>query len=255
MNSAKHDFAKGIAILKNARFKPGVVGVLERHGSGRNQSDERLLYHMRDFIRCYANAEALQDTDLSLSVVNGKELQPDQPKDDNVPSMFADSTTQKLEAGTFPEPIAKVISQYREAYVTREKLTRQMQELPENNDDETIEKRRSISDEMNRLSDEMDNLYPKYEAYIKQGSIPEEEKDQSSQTTQDIPDKQLLQKERKSVATKILRARNMLLYQTETKQPVENPLTDEKKVIKYQTKIDRLKELLDTIDQQLAALG
>ena len=256
MNSAKHDFAQGIAILKDAGFKPGVVGVLERHGSGHNQSDERLLYHMRDFIRCFANAEARQDTDLSLSVVDGKELQPDQPKNGNVPSMFADSTTQQLEAGTFPEPIAKVISRYREAYVSREKLMRQMQELPETNDDETVEKRRRISDEMARLSDEMDKLYPQYEAYIKQGVIHEEEKENPSvQPAQDTPDKKQLQKERKSVATKILRARNMLLYQTETKQPVENPMTDEKKVIKYQAKIDRLTELLNTIDKQLAALG
>lgn len=268
MKSEKHDFAQGIAILKDAGFKPGVVGVLERHGSGRNQSDERLMYHMRDFIRCFANSKAKEDTDIIIGVVEGKELQPDSSVNDNIPSMLSDGVREKLEAGTYPGIIAEIISSYREAFVEREKLVRQLAELPENNDEEIIEKRRKISDEMKELSDIMDKIYPQYEAYITCGNIPNEgtseennnksshqDPESSVSSTGGSNEKADLQKQRKSIVTKISRAKNMLLYQKETKQEQENPLTDPKKVAKYQAKIDSLTKELYDIDMQIAALA
>ncbi len=262
MNSSKHDFTQGIAILKDAGFKPGVVSVLERHGSGRNQSDERLIYHMRDFIKCFANEAAREDTDLTLGVVEGKELPSEEktlPKGLKIPSMFSDETEEKLQSGFYPEPIAKVINRYRDAYVERDRLRLAMADLPETNDEETIEKRRRISDKAKQLADEMDTLYPIYENYIVGGNLPEEAKPQTTGDPQAGTDskslKEELQKQRKSVATKILRARNMLLYQKETKQEQENPLTDPKKVAKYQAKIDRLTQELHDIDMQIAAMA
>lgn len=263
MNSSKHDFTQGIAILKDAGFKPGVVSVLERHGSGRNQSDERLIYHMRDFIKCFANEAAREDTDLTLGVVEGKELPSEEktlPKGLKIPSMFSDETEEKLQSGFYPEPIAKVINRYRDAFVERDRLRLAMANLPENNEDDIVEKRRQISDKAKLLSDEMDKLYPIYENYIVGGNLPAEEAqpqttDDSHADTDSSPKKAELQKQRKSVATKILRARNMLLYQKETKQEQENPLTDPKKVAKYQAKIDRLTQELHDIDMQIAAMA
>ena len=173
--------------------------------------------------------------------------------------MFSDSVKQRLEAGGFPEPVAKVISSYRDAFIKRDKLMRKLAELPENNDEETVEKRRVISDEMKTLSDTMERLYPQYKAYITSGSMPVEDNaskaEGDSAGTDSSADKSELQKKRKSVATKILRAKNMLLYQKETKQEQENPLTDQKKVAKYQAKIERLTQELNDIDMQIAALA
>ena len=259
VNGNVQDFTEGISILKDAGFKPGVIGVLERHGSGRNQSNERLMYHMRDFIRCYADPKAKEDTDIVIGVVEGKEIQPDSQENDKIPSMLSDGVKEQLETGSFPEPIAKVISTYRDAFVKRDILMRQLAELPETNDEETVEKRRKISDEMKVLSDTMDKLYPQYEAYITSGSLPSD--DSSSQAednsagTDNATDKAELQKQRKSIVTKISRAKNMLLYQKETKQEQENPLTDPKKVAKYQAKIDILTYELHDIDKQIAALA
>lgn len=268
INSEKRTFSEGIAILKDAGFKPGVVSVLERHGSGRYESEERLIYHMRQFIKAYADESAREDTDLTLGVVEGNQLQPDQENVDKkkIPSMFAEQTEEKLEAGEFPEPIDKLIRRYREAYVERDRLRLYMADLPETNDDETMEKRRRISDRAKELSDLMDEIYPKYAAYITEGKLPEdtenseggkilEEGEKSSDSQDDNPDKQQLQKQRKSIATKILRARNMLKYQKETKQDRENPLTDPVKVAKYQSKIDSLSKELEDIDMQIAKLG
>lgn len=258
INSRNHDFSQGLSILKEAGFKPGVVGVLERHGSGRHQSDERLMYHMRDFIKCYANDAAREDTDLELGVVEGKNIQPEEKVKHNgitIPSMFSDETEERLKTDFYPEPVAKIIKRYRDAFVERDRLRIAMADLPEINDEETVEKRHAISDRAKVLADEMDKLYPLYENYVVSGKLPDEETTGKSNVKSDAPkNKAELQKERKSVATKILRARNMLLYQTETKQDQENPMTDQKKVVKYQTKIDKLSELLNTIDMQLAAL-
>ena len=253
VNSAKHDFAEGIAILKDASFKPGVVSVLERHGSGTHQSDERLMYHIRSFIKCYANEEETRDTDLTLDVIDGKEIKPSKQENLTIPSMLSKETKDRLDSKVYPEPIAKLITQYREAYVQRDKLMHQLADLPETNDDKTIEKRRFISDKMKALSDTMDKLYPQYEAYITKGNMPEN-KEQKHNSDGKVT-KEQLQKKRKSVATKILRSRNMLLYQTETKQEVENPLKDEKKVAKYKAKIERLTKELHDIDMAIAALA
>jgi len=290
INSQDHDFARGITILKDAGFKPGVVSVLERHGSGRHESNERLMYHMHDFIRCFANPKAKEDTDITIGVVEGKELQPDSLVNDKIPSMLSDGVKEKLDSGTYPEIIAEVISVYREAFVKRDKLLHKLSELPETNDDDTIMKRREISDAMKTLSDIMDKLYPQYEAYVTGGTVPEVFKaptipnpedignetakaaprkpaiddsgdecgstdDDSSDVTVPNVSKAELQRQRKSIVTKISRAKNMLLYQKETKQEQENPITDPKKVAKYQAKIDRLTQELNDIDMQIAALA
>lgn len=292
LNSEKQDFALGIAILKDAGFKPGVVSVLERHGSGRNQSDERLVYHIREFIRCYADPKAKEDTDISIGVVKGEEISPD-PHDNSkkIPSMLSDGVEKKVKDGAYPEVIAGIIKVYRTAYVSRDKFLRILEALPETNDDATILKRRKISDAMKDLSDVMDKLYPQYAAYVNEGKVPEQFKeptlpdpeaigkesaeaapaapavgatgDDSSDDSSDEPSeapapkvsKAELQKQRKSIVTKISRAKNMLLYQKETKQEQENPLTDPKKVAKYQAKIDSLAKELHDIDMQIAALA
>ena len=102
---------------------------------------------MSDFIRCFANEAAREDTDLSLGVVEGK-VMPSEEKNltIRIPSMFSDETEEKMQSGFYPEPIAKVINRYRDAFVERDRLRLAMAELPETNDDETVEKRRQISD-------------------------------------------------------------------------------------------------------------
>lgn len=257
VNSDTHDFALGIAILKDASFKPGVIGVLEKHGSGNHQSDERLMYHMRSFIRCYAHEDEKQDTDMDLGIIDGK---PAGQSEGNVevPSMLSEVTLQKLEAGEYPDAIAGVITKYREAYVSRDQLMKELAALPENNDDDTVEKRRSISDKMKELSDIMDELYPQYESFVKTGKDPDTgDKSKTVTVPADLNSMEVndLKKLRKSVATKISRAQNMLLYQSETKKEKENPLTDEKKIVKYKTKIENLNKELKDIDMAIAKKG
>ena len=64
-----------------------------------------------------------------------------------------------------------------------------------------------------------------------------------------------LQKKRKSVATKLLRAKNQLEFQQETKADKPNPMPDSPKRVKYETKVENLTKELSEIDYQIAALG
>lgn len=258
LNGDQRDFNQGIAILEDAQFKPGVVGVLKRHGSGRCQSDERLVYHMRDFVRCFAVESAAEDTDLLIDVVDGKEMSTTKiPADEKLPSMLSNKVTEMLEGARFPEDISAIVRDYRSAYVEREQLMNKMAELPEDNDEVTVGKRKAISDRLKELSDLMDELYPKYEQYMREGKLPAKEAEPEAQQPAglDTMGKEELQKLRKLTATKISRARNMLLYQTEAKQEQENPMTDERKIAKYNAKIARLAAELNDIEMAIARLG
>ena len=64
-----------------------------------------------------------------------------------------------------------------------------------------------------------------------------------------------LQKKRKAVATKLLRAKNQLEFQQETKADKPNPMPDSPKRVKYETKVENLTKELSEIDYQIAALG
>ncbi|MDO4755848.1 MAG: hypothetical protein Q4A54_05860, partial [Parabacteroides sp.] len=67
--------------------------------------------------------------------------------------------------------------------------------------------------------------------------------------------KEELQKKRKSVATKISRAKNMLEFQQETKGATPDPMPESPKRLKYETKINNLSKELERIDYAIAKLG
>lgn len=60
---------------------------------------------------------------------------------------------------------------------------------------------------------------------------------------------------KKNESIKIVKARNMLLYQTEKKQKKENPMPEGPKRIKYEKKIEKLLKLISQIDLKIANLG
>ena len=79
--------------------------------------------------------------------------------------------------------------------------------------------------------------------------------DKVTEQCRTIVTKEELQKLRKSVATKIGRAKNMLEYQQETKAESPNPMPESPKRVKYETKIANLSRELEQIDYAIAKLG
>ena len=156
-----------------------------------------------------------------------------------------------------------------------DKAFREMQSMAEDNDINTMLKRKELSDIIDQCTTLMENLYPFYDAYLKEGVVPDSESmkslessvpstsGESSETTAeeelavDEELKTLTVKELKyrktRTKTKIARARNMINFQQETKASEPNPLPEGPLKAKYERKIEILSAYLDKIDYELVA--
>lgn len=275
--NGKRDFDEGIKVLEESKFKPGVVAKLKRVGAKGPEAKARLIYLMRSLIQAWAMPED-EATD-NIDPATGVDADEDQTIVTDSSAAYINLAIEKLtvDPEAFPKRIASVIREYADAYKTRDMLHKQLAELPEDNLDETIAKRKALSDEIARKTEMMERMYPLYEKYQRlQEDISEQDLkslskvDDDTQATdekdaQDTDEsmgdsfedrtKEELQKLRKSVATKIGRAKNMLEYQQETKADAPNPMPESPKRVKYETKIANLTIELEKIDYAIAKKG
>lgn len=259
----KRDFNSGLQILLQTGFKPGVVAKLQRVGASAPAAAERLEYLIREFITVFGGNEP-EDTDPELHVFKGKEA-------GTVPSVKASKSIMamavRVEAKdqSIPANIAVVIRRYAEAYRNREKAFRSMSALPEDNEPETIATRKALSDAIDNYSTTMEKLYPLYDRYLNEHQVPTKAELQAldkptakaEPKQQPLTEKELssLKEEKKSLKTKILRAKNMLEYQKETRGSTPNPMPDCPKRVKYETKIKTLTARLQQVEYAIAQKG
>lgn len=263
--NGRRDFNKGIEVLKDSGFRPVVVKVLARQGAKAPAAMQRLVSIMRDLVQAWAQPETAHiDTNVELAVVNGKEVGAEQ--DINGPNSIFEAYEK---ADELPPSVSDIVRNFRNAYMLRDKLHRQLAEVGEKNDEESVTQRKALSDAIKVQSDLMDKLYPFYAKFVETGELPQisevEDKADESKKRIDIEgsasdlsamSKEELQRVKKSLATKVLRARNMLLYQTEVKGDVENPIPeDDLRRTKYESKIARLSKRIEEIDKQIALLA
>ena len=274
--NGKRDFDAGINVLEKSKFKPGVVARLKRDGVNGREAKARLVHIMRSLVQAWAmpDDQLNDNTDPATGVDASEE-----------PTIYTDSSdayinmaVEKLmvDPEAYPKRIAAVIREYADAYKKRDILHKQLADLPEDNDEATVAKRKELSDEIKAKTELMERMYPLYEKFQSLNEDISEEDIQSLENptddTQSIDEKDSsviepgvgnldgrtkdeLQKIRKSVATKIGRAKNMLEYQQETKAETPNPMPESPKKVKYETKIANLTKKLEQIDYAIAKLG
>ena len=250
--NGKRDFDAGIKVLEDSKFKPGVVAKLKRVGIKAPEAKSRLVYLMRSLVQAWAmnDEEVVDNTDPATGL------------DEDSATIVTDSSAayiqmaaEKLESepNAFPERISSVIREYASAYKTRDKLHKQLAELPENNEPDVMEKRQELTKLIAEKTDLMEKLYPLYEKYlslnedISEEELKQLEHDDDNSTNADASEneggvesdnsyvgksKQELQKLRKSISTKIGRAKNMLEYQQETKKDTPDPMPESPKRVK-----------------------
>lgn len=275
--NGKRDFDEGIKVLEESKFKPGVVAKLKRVGAKGPEAKARLIYLMRSLIQAWAMPEE-EATD-NIDPATGVDADEDRTIVTDSSAAYINLAIEKLtvDPEAFPKRIASVIREYADAYKKRDMLHKQLAQLPEDNLDETIAKRKALSDEIAGKTEMMERMYPLYVKYQRlQEDISEQdlkslskvnddtqatdEKD-AQDTDESMGDsfedrtKEELQKLRKSVATKIGRAKNMLEYQQETKADAPNPMPESPKRVKYETKIANLTIELEKIDYAIAKKG
>lgn len=274
--NGKRDFDAGINVLEKSKFKPGVVARLKRDGVNGREAKARLVHIMRSLVQAWAMPDdQLNDNTDPATGVDADE-QPTIVTDSS--DAYINMAVEKLmvDPEAYPKRIASVIREYADAYKKRDILHKQLADLPEDNDEATVAKRKELSDEIKAKTELMERMYPLYEKFQSLNEDISEEDIQSLENptddTQSIDEKDSsvnepgvgnldgrtkdeLQKIRKSVATKIGRAKNMLEYQQETKAETPNPMPESPKKVKYETKIANLTKELEQIDYAIAKLG
>ena len=274
--NGKRDFDSGIKVLEESKFKPGVVAKLKRVGEKGPEAKARLVYLMRSLVQAWAMPEevANDNIDPATGVDANEETTIYTDSSEAYINMAIEKLTVDPEA--YPKRIASVIREYADAYKRRDILHKQLADLPEDNDEATVTKRKELSDEIKAKTELMERMYPLYEKFqslnedISEEDIQSLEQPTDDNESNDEKDssinepgvgnldgrtKEELQKIRKSVATKIGRAKNMLEYQQETKAETPNPMPESPKKVKYETKIANLTKELEQIDYAIAKLG
>ena len=274
--NGKRDFDAGIKVLEDSKFKPGVVAKLKRVGIKAPEAKSRLVYLMRSLVQAWAmNGEEVVD---NTDPATGLDAEDTATIVTDSSAAYIQMAAEKLEAepNAFPERISSVIREYASAYKTRDKLHKQLAELPENNEPDVMEKRQELTKQIAEKTDLMEKLYPSYGKYlslnedISEEELKQLEHDNDNSTNAEASDneggvesdnsyvgksKQELQKLRKSISTKIGRAKNMLEYQQETKKDTPDPMPESPKRVKYETKIANLTAELEQIDYAIAKLA
>lgn len=262
LNSKSRAFMEGVAILEESGYKPGVVRRLKTIGET-PVNREHLVENIRQYLRHLG--QEVEDTDADMGVINGEEPQVLESENDGQDSLI--TLADKIEAGEkedFDAKCGELLITYAKAFRQREQCHRMLLEVPEDNTEENVAKRKEISDDIDRLTDKLERIYPLIKNYIDNGVVPSYEEtneaDEENTTDDKTADLDALTKDElkrmlKSAKTKILRKTNMLLYQQETKAEQENPLPECPKRTKYETAIAELQKDVEQLEYAIARKG
>ena len=257
----KRNFAAGLRILVKSGYKPNVQKLLQKKGE-LPWTMEKLTSCLRDVVQVYYNPDDPRFDDVpDADMLNDKTGEkPTVDEQDGIANLAASPGFQSM-----PEVMQILIRNFADAYKQRAKLTRQRYELGESNDEDVVNKRKTLGESIDKLTDYMDVLASMRQAYESDGVLPDLEKlnetDVQGSGSEDVPDDSVdykamttekLKTRKKSLTNQITRKENMLLYQSDTKQEEENPLPDSPKRIKLLKQIENLKAEKSKVEYELA---
>ncbi|WP_444369123.1 hypothetical protein [Prevotella sp.] len=267
---SKRNFAVGLQILGKSGYKPNVHAMLVRKGE-QPWTVDKLTTCLRDVIQVYYNPDDPRFAEVpDVDDLNDRDGEHQSVSEQESMAKLADTTSFKQ----MPEVMQLVVKAYADAYKQRAKLARQRTEIGENNDDESVARRKQIGEQMDQLTSYMDALAPLKEAYDHDGTVPDRATfdsiknysmvtkcmaafDQRPKVTVGKVDYHLmytvqLRTRRKSLTNQITRKENQLLYQSNSKQAVENPMPDSPKRVKLLKQIESLKAERSKVEYELA---
>lgn len=286
------NYASGVAILGRMGFKPMLHRRLSMH-QGNPTLLVILDQALRDSCNIYQapNDPYYADTiPAELEVMDAGTHQAPKEEKEATEGCCDTATNGTGEEGgdespkfaAYPETVKTVIRWFAKAYKLRAATHRHLREIGVNNDDTSIARRKQLSDQINALSDYMDRLYPLKSAYNRHGTIPTTEEvdaigpmdaqrnavqaspekvdDSDSSLTKKGEDystmsKEDLQRRKHSTRTLLKRKKNMLLYQSNSKQDKENPMPFSPERTKIEVQVGLLQDKLYNIDKALARFG
>lgn len=157
-----------------------------------------------------------------------------------------------------PESIEKVIKEHADLFKLRAQLHEQMGGLPEDNNDDTVKKRKNLSDSIALISPRIDIMFAAKEAFYNNGLLPDmavlfpEPKAEAEPAQDNLPSEpDELKKIKKNLQSANTKDQNMLEYQDAKKGDKSNPIPPGPKRLKLETRINERNVQIEKIDFKL----
>ncbi len=228
--NGKRDFDRGAKILIQSGYKPHVAAKISKWGNTPH-AEEKLLHEIRMMIRVWGDPEAVEHED-----------EDEMEKSDETGLLdFIAQTGSESDTEVLKNARINCAEMFRERGVLRNQLI----EIGESNDEKSIESRKELIQQIKNLSDKIDTLYQT----VANGEPGNTEKEPGEDPK---PTKEELLRIKSNIKSKLTRARNMLEYQQEKKAEKPNQMPEGANRKKYENKIIRLENDLESIDLQLA---
>ncbi len=167
---------------------------------------------------------------------------------DIIETLGAVAENSPVPAGNYPAVINRVIAEYARLYNERAMLKKQENEIPDENTDENMARRKAVIGRISSLSARMEILYQAKKAYLENGIIPQEDKlfqEEAPLSPEKLPKDKLMQM-RNNLRSQITRIKNQLEYQSSKKAKQPNPMPECPKRKELEQRIkDKEKELAE----------
>lgn len=253
LNSKDRNFDQGISILKDAGYKPFVVENFEKNKSRRDVPD-KLLKEIRLYIRYSINPDSPEHED-EVPFVD--------------PEESFETNIEKLLSNEYPPLVKQLLTEHRDLYTGRSIMHKDLKAVGEQNDEKSTAERKRIGAMIDASSRRMDILWPAFKEYQETGKEPDAslfEKPFDPASIVATPPKEEnklilpnnmeeLKKMSENWRTKLLKAENMLEFQTVKKGTKPNLMPAGPKRILQEKKIAKLKEEKEAIDLKIAELA
>ena len=182
---------------------------------------------------------------------NDSAIQDHQPESNNVLK-----NTKTLSQDQLTPEVERAIKLHADAYKTRAILHSAMAELPSENTEGMIKKRKEFSDQIADCSQVIDSMYKAKEEYYVNGIIPDIKaltaKNTQSSNPPDLPDDlQDLKDLKKQIQSLLSKDQHMLDYQQNKKGNNLNPMPKGPKRTKIELRMKSRTEALETIERKL----
>lgn len=276
LNSQKRDYSAGVNILTRSGYKGFVAARLARQGE-KPHTREKLEYEIRQMIKVWYHPDdpRFEDVDLADDAVPGSDGRSETVSEETAVAIVAiaekELAREADEQPTYPPVMAKIIYDFRECYNERSRRHRMLAELGETNTQAVCVQRKDIVTRIAFLSNRMTLLAAIKRQFEQNKELPSEEqldelynkKNEDRQTEKEDEQTDIsslsveeLKKAKSNAKSKITKARNMLLYSSESKPKdgKENPLPDCPKRVRYEKKVADQEMLVEKIDYRLAEL-
>lgn len=259
VNGKKRSYAEGISLMEETGYKPNVLACIKKWGEG-TRALRALDMELRNFLRFVVNPKNSIHQDIDSEGNSKSNLTPEQENE-----KVLGNIEKELSNEEYAPIIKQLLTEFSELYKGRSIFHRELKEVGDGNDDVSTGKRSRLAFVIDAMSRRMDILWPAFEAYKENGTLPEQTlfdtpfdpekgfempKGNSGNPVEFVLADNLvdLKKQKENLRIKISKRNNLLMYQEERKCEKENPMPESprrKKLEKELVELNKNKEAVE----------